>query len=118
VSHDRARSARGNDEALVTLLRAADDAASVAHDFIYGRNDVTQRQAGDAIWAVHNALRPLFEADPEPSERLSFAEAVHEMRAKLVALQNAPHEEHAGAACPICLLTNRMLRHLVEQSDA
>lgn len=56
------------DEALVTLLRSSDDAASVAHDFIYGRNDVTQQQASDAIWLIHNALRPLFEDDPEPTD--------------------------------------------------
>lgn len=52
------------------------------------------------------------------SERLTFADAVHEIRDKLVELQNAPHEEHPGAACPICVLTNRMLAHLREQSDA
>lgn len=51
---------------LETILRQADAAASVAHDFIWGRNGVTKEQASDAIWAVHNALRPLFEDDPEP----------------------------------------------------
>ena len=53
-------------EELEELLRAADAAASVAHDFIYDRNGVTREQASEAIWLIHNALRPLFEDDPEP----------------------------------------------------
>ena len=52
---------------LETILRRADAAASVAHDFIWNRNGVTQREASDAIWLVHNALRPLIEDDPEPT---------------------------------------------------
>lgn len=40
-------------------LREADDAASVAHDFIYGKNGVTKEQASAAIWLIHEALRPL-----------------------------------------------------------
>lgn len=42
-------------------LRAADEAASVAHDFVHGKNGVTREQASEAIWTIHNALRPLFE---------------------------------------------------------
>jgi hypothetical protein len=34
-------------------------AASVAHDFIHGLNGVTQKQASDAIWTIHQVLRPL-----------------------------------------------------------
>lgn len=51
---------------LEAILREADNAASVAHDFIYDRNGVTKQEASDAIWRIHNALRPLFEDDPEP----------------------------------------------------
>ena len=42
-------------------LRAADEAASVAHDFIHGLGGVTADQASAAIWMIHNTLRPLFE---------------------------------------------------------
>lgn len=49
---------------------------------------------------------------------MTFAGAVHAIRDKLVELQNAPHKEHAGPVCPICMLTNRMLAHLQDQSDA
>jgi hypothetical protein len=63
---------------------AADHAASVAHDFIWGRNDVTREQADGAIWAIHTALRPFIdfdggdeagylegrEVDPDLAERL------------------------------------------------
>lgn len=42
-------------------LREADEAASVAHDFIHGKNGVTKEQASAAIWLIHEALRPLFE---------------------------------------------------------
>ena len=41
---------------------AADRAASIAHDFIYGKNGVTQQQASDAIWKVHAYLRGEAEA--------------------------------------------------------
>lgn len=51
---------------LESILRTADAAASVAHDFIWNRNGVTKEQASDAIWTIHNTLRPLFEDDPEP----------------------------------------------------
>lgn len=53
-----------------------------------------------------------------PVTELTFASVVHAIREKLVELQNAPHEEHAGSVCPICVLTNRMLARLQEQSDA
>lgn len=41
----------------------ADQAASVAHDFIYGKNDVTQKEASDAIWVIHETLRPYIVLD-------------------------------------------------------
>ncbi len=44
-------------------LREADEAASVAHDYIYGKNGVTKAQASAAIWIIHEALRPLFEEE-------------------------------------------------------
>jgi hypothetical protein len=55
-------------------LEEADEAASVAHDFIWGLNGVTQQQASDAIWVIHNVLRPLSEpgssaADSSVGER-------------------------------------------------
>lgn len=46
-------------------LVACDRAASVAHDFIWGKNGVTQKQASDAIWRIHNALRPHLPMDDE-----------------------------------------------------
>ena len=48
----------------------------------------------------------------------TFREAVHQIRDDLITLQNAPHAEHEGPVCPICVLTNRMLAALREQSDA
>lgn len=39
--------------------RRADAAASVVHDFIYGRNGVTKKEANEAIWTIHDMLRPL-----------------------------------------------------------
>lgn len=41
-------------------IREADECASVAHDFIWGRNGVTKKQASDAIWRLHAVLRPLY----------------------------------------------------------
>jgi hypothetical protein len=46
-------------------LAACDKAASVAHDFIWGKNGVTKQQASDAIWLIHNALRPHLPMDDE-----------------------------------------------------
>jgi hypothetical protein len=42
-------------------MREADAAASVAHDYIYGdeHGTVTMDEANEAIWRIHNALRPL-----------------------------------------------------------
>lgn len=48
-----------DDVAAYESFLAADEAASVAHDFIWGKNEVTQQEASDAIWTIHNALRPL-----------------------------------------------------------
>ena len=45
----------------VPTLREADEAASVAHDFIFGLNGVTKEEASVAIWTIHNALRPLLD---------------------------------------------------------
>lgn len=47
--------------------RIADRAASVVHDFIYGKNGVTKKQANDAIWEIHNMLRPMFGEQGEAS---------------------------------------------------
>jgi hypothetical protein len=50
---------------LRAALRRADEAASCAHDFVYDLNGVTKQQASDAIWLIHNELRPLIAAvDP------------------------------------------------------
>lgn len=51
------------DEAVYGALLEADHAASVAHDFVWGLNDVTKEQADAAIWTIHNALRPLIVLD-------------------------------------------------------
>ena len=40
-------------------FEAADKAASVAHDYIWGKNGVTKQQASAAIWTIHEVLRPL-----------------------------------------------------------
>lgn len=64
------------DAALQDLLRAADDAASIAHDFIWHPNGVTKQEASDAIWRIHNILRPLFEDDPEPSPGFDIEESL------------------------------------------
>lgn len=47
----------------IDAIRKADEAASVAHDFIWGENGVTKWQASDAIWQIHNALRPFYMTD-------------------------------------------------------
>ena len=54
---------RRDDEAVYLSLLEADHAASVAHDFIFGLKGVTQEQASEAIWTIHNALRPLIVLD-------------------------------------------------------
>jgi hypothetical protein len=50
-----------DDFAVTEELRAVDEAASLVHDYIWGKNGVTKEQANDAIWKIHNTLRPLFE---------------------------------------------------------
>lgn len=47
--------------------RRADAAASVVHDFIYGRNGVTKKEANEAVWAIHDMLRPLYGEQGEAS---------------------------------------------------
>lgn len=47
-------------------LREADEAASVAHDYVWGLNNVTEQRADEAIWTIHNTLRPLI--DPSGKE--------------------------------------------------
>lgn len=51
------------------VVRAAlgeiDRAASVAHDFIYGKNEVTQEQASQAIWRIHDIVNSFADADDE-----------------------------------------------------
>lgn len=46
-------------------LVACDEAASVAHDFIWGKNGVSKQKASDAIWRIHNALRPHLPMDDQ-----------------------------------------------------
>lgn len=70
-----------------------------------------------ALLAEHAALDPLPHRLYGDGKRLTFAGAVNRIRENLVALQNAPHEEHAGPACPICVLTNRLLRTMDEFHD-
>lgn len=48
----------------VTLAQI-DAAAAVAHDFIYGRNGVTQEQASRAIWIIHDAVNSFSDASDE-----------------------------------------------------
>lgn len=48
-------------ESLLPALREADEAASVAHDFIHGSNGVTADEASTAIWRIHSVLRPLID---------------------------------------------------------
>jgi hypothetical protein len=52
----------------------ADEAASVAHDFIWSKNGVTQKQASDAIWTIHNVLRPLIPLSALPDHDEIMAE--------------------------------------------
>lgn len=47
----------------MAAIYEADVAASEAHDAIYAE-PFDQKVASDAIWKVHNALRPIIEADP------------------------------------------------------
>lgn len=44
----------------------ADLAASVIHDFMHGFAGKTRVQAEQAIWAIHEALRPWVAEPPEP----------------------------------------------------
>jgi hypothetical protein len=44
-------------------IRAADEAASEVHDYIWSKNGLTLEQANDAIWTIHNVLRPLIAAE-------------------------------------------------------
>lgn len=50
--------------AVAEVARAADEAASIAHDFVYGLKGVTQEQASAAIWQIHSLLRPLYADSP------------------------------------------------------
>lgn len=52
--------ASGLPPTLSERIREADECASVAHDFIWGRNGVTKKQANEAIWRLHAVLRPLY----------------------------------------------------------
>lgn len=61
---------------MLDAIRRADAAASTAHDFIYGKNGVTKKQASDAIWTIHNALRPLLPL----SEQDGYTEATDSIR--------------------------------------
>ena len=63
MSVGRSDPSRHDDAARYDSFLAADQAASVAHDFIWGKNGVTQQEASDAIWRIHNALRPLIVLD-------------------------------------------------------
>lgn len=52
-----------DDVAVYESFLRADEAASIAHDFIYGKNGVTADQASAAIWVIHDVLRPLIVLD-------------------------------------------------------
>lgn len=53
----------------VERLRAADQAASQVHDYIWpGEGEaVGQMEASAAIWTIHNVLRPIIAAASEPA---------------------------------------------------
>lgn len=57
-------------------FQRADEAASVAHDFIWGKNGVTKKQASDSIWVIHEVLRPLIPL----SAHLDYEEIVAAIR--------------------------------------
>lgn len=62
----------------VTLAQI-DAAASIAHDFIYGRNDITQEQASRAIWTIHDIVNSFADATDEagpPAPMLEEGESV------------------------------------------
>jgi hypothetical protein len=53
---------------VVAKLREADEAASIVHDHLCGLNGVSPADCEDAIWRIHNTLRPLI--DPSGGEWL------------------------------------------------
>lgn len=56
-------SAPRRDVEWMAAIYEADQAASEAHDAIYAE-PFDQKSASDAIWKIHNALRPIIAADP------------------------------------------------------
>lgn len=54
---------------LIAALQVADEAASVAHDFIHGLKGVTAEEASAAIWRIHQALRPILGEPSHPPEQ-------------------------------------------------
>ena len=80
-------------------LAACDKAASVAHDFIWDKNGVTQKQASDAIWQIHNAIRPHLPMDDETIA--AVLEEVEESRTICMSCQG-PIDLRETVVCPIC----------------
>ena len=59
----------------LTKLREADEAASVAHDYIWPQSEgqVTKAEASDAIWRIHELLRPMITGAAIPEAGLDRA---------------------------------------------
>lgn len=53
----------------IEWLRELDEAASTAHDYIWSKNGVTQEQASEAIWKIHNDLRGVIVARLRGADR-------------------------------------------------
>jgi hypothetical protein len=60
------------DVEFMAALYEAEEAASVAHDAIYAE-PFDQKAASDAIWVIHNALRPLLDdGEPDLCKRIDW----------------------------------------------
>ena len=84
-------------------LADCDKAASVAHDFIWGKNGITQKQASDAIWQIHNALlalRPHLPMDDET--RAAVLKQVEEERLTICMSCQGPIDLRETIVCPNC----------------
>lgn len=57
------------------------------------------------------------EVSAATGDRLTFGQAVNEIRDLLSKLSNAPHEEHFGPLCPICGLVTSLQAKLEDWRD-